>query len=214
MRIMRLFPTHIEPELGELRGNRFFKLLEEGGDIQVSEMNEEGAIQLGAGVMFVDGGQLSTKPIVEEHRRRMGIRVRVIVDVHFPLTLPIEHLTAFQPGTNDKTRDLRKDQEAREYWSNPVNKQAALDMVEEADAVTCPNPWWARGLEKYNANVVVLPDIKDPRSGGEFAAGWARATALAVGKRPPSRLRLWVMKRGIRYVLNDEWDKEKGEWIK
>jgi hypothetical protein len=212
MRIMRLFPTHVEPELGVLRGGPFFQFLRNQG-VEVEDMNEKGGIRLGTGLLFVDAGQLAYKPAVEDVRQRLGNNVRVIMDVHFPLTLPIEQFMAFQPGTNDKTRDLEKDREVRRYWSDPINRNTALEMVEEADAVTCPNPLWAHGLLKYNANVFVLPDVTNPRTGGDFAVGWAKALNAATGKRQRSRLRLWIAGRGVRSVLKDQWDNEKGIWL-
>jgi len=210
-RIMRLFPTHLTPELGQLRGGPFFQFLKDEG-IEIREMEKDGGIALGAGIMFVDGGQVGCKSVIDSMRNRLGERVKVIVDVHFPLTMP-ELVTAFQPGTTDDTRDRDLDRRAQEYWADPLNRHVAVEMVEEADAVTCPNRWWARGLEKYNANVFVLPDTVDPRTGAEFAVGWARA-CMSMGLHPYSWLRLWLMKFSFRSVFKDQWDKEKGAWRK
>lgn len=194
------------PKLGRLRGRQVFETMEKAlNSFVFSAPDANGTMMFGYGTVFADGGNLSVIPFVEEAKARGGC---VVVDVHFPV-FDIESILSFQPDATGDDRDLKADEEVRKYWSDPDHRQQFFDLIEMADAVTCPRPEWAKELTTFNSNVYILPDVEDVDSGARFLHVWLQICRDISPRRTWFfGIRRWMTKRLLRPILADRLTKD------
>lgn len=199
--LMFMVKDNDTPKLGRLRGRQVFETMEKTlGSFTFSAPDANGTMMLGYGTAFADGGNLAVIPFVQQAKARGSY---IVVDVHFPV-FDIDSILAFQPDATKDQRDLEADEAAREYWSDPDNRQKFFDLIEMADAVTCPRPAWAKELTTFNPNVYILPDVEDLNSGMQFLKTWLQICRDISPRRTPFfRFRRWITGRLLRPALAD-----------
>jgi hypothetical protein len=160
------------------------------------------SLKMGPGLLFVDGGAIDNVDTILRTRESIGInRLRLVVDIHFPLMHP-EQIRAFPDGGDWANADEDADEITRAYWTDPKNRNLAFKLIESADAVTTPHLEWAVGLHHFNGNVFVLPDITDLKSAKQFCSIWPQVVAAATGKKlsfmkARGLISAWVMRKEL-----------------
>jgi hypothetical protein len=114
---------------------------------------------------FVDLGLIIEYPEIWASMIDLGCPI--ILDVHFPFGVE-RQILAVQPGTNEKTRDRRKDAEMQDRWMDSGRMALARAMMAEATIVCSPREEWARLVDGFSDEVWVVPDVISPQTGYDF----------------------------------------------
>ncbi len=163
-------------------------------------------------LVYADLGLLVDNPDVVQNLVSLGIPY--IVDAHLPFARR-PAIRSIQPGFNDKTRDQDHDREVADLWSSPEQIAKSIDVFEAAVAVTSPRRSWAELVRPYvpgTERTFVVPDIVDPKTGGQFYRGFARACQHAKGFGAWTRFRdSFALRRGAS-VMTAALAASKVDW--
>lgn len=142
---------------------------------------------MGRGIAFADLSAVADMTEYVAQAKEKG--AAVILDVHFPL------------GSTEHVRTIRHpelDNKLNQHWSNRERIWWARKQVAQADVVTTSRFEWVPLLTPFNNNVIVLPDVQDADSGGEFVTRFIEAMGRAMWPHWYQRPKLWLWRATVK----------------